>query len=106
MKFIIPIIFLIGSISEANAVLPPFFQGKREIETILSSKELSQYLPSGDLIAQITKTPTGYMIITNKRIVGITVKYSRSDHIGPVRFSLEFQTLTVFNEASGDLSDN
>jgi len=96
MRFIITSVFLLTSVIEANCALPPFFQGKREIESILSNQELYQYIPAGDLIQQITKTPIGYMIITNKRIVAVTVKYASSDHIGPLRFSLEFHTVVEF----------
>jgi hypothetical protein len=96
MRFIIIAVILIGCITEVHGALPPLFQGKREIETILSSKELTQYIPAGDLLEQITKTPTGYMIITNKRVVAIIVNYQPAEQIGPAKFSLQFQTLIEF----------
>jgi hypothetical protein len=72
------------------AVLPPAAQSKKEMETVLSSPELNELVPSGDVIEQLLKVPGGYMLITNKRIIPISVHYKKTKEIGPARFRLEF----------------
>lgn len=84
--------------SQAFAVLPPLYQGKKEIEAIFSHPQFGETLPSGDVIQEITKVSSGYLIITNKRIVPVVVEYKKTQQIGPSQFTLEFKS-------SIDLSD-
>lgn len=76
--------------NESIAALPPFYQSKKEIEAILSSQEIPKYIPSGDLIIQISKTDDGYLIITNHRVVAVSIHYLKEKHLGPGRFHIEF----------------
>ena len=79
------------SLTNLVAALPPFVQSKREIETILSNQEIYQYIPNSDVILQIIKTSSGYLIVTNHRILPVTVQYLTNQNMGPARFSIEFQ---------------
>lgn len=85
-------LFLVGMIAtlQLSAALPPFSQSKREIEAILSSQEINHYIPSEDVIQQIIKTSPGYLIITNNRIVPVSIRYVPRQQLGPARFSIRF----------------
>lgn len=74
-----------------SAALPPFAQSVRELDAILNGEEIKNYVPVGDMILQITRTPPGYILITNKRIVLIDVIYCPDSGIGPVKFKLIFK---------------
>ncbi len=70
--------------------LPPLYQGIKEIEAILQSKELFQYLSSADLIEEIVRIEGGYTILTKKKTVYIAVIPKKEKKIGPKAFELEF----------------
>lgn len=73
------------------AALPPFAQTNKELQAILNSKELYQYVTVNDCFKSIQKTENGYLIITEKERVIITIRYGRSHNImGPIPFTLEF----------------
>ncbi len=78
------------SLGKLSAALPPFTESKREIEAILSNQEIYHYIPSGDIIQQIVKTPAGYLIITNNRIVPVSIRYVSRRNLGPARFAIRF----------------
>ncbi len=85
--FFVIVIFCFGSL---DAALPPFSESKREIEAILSNSDINQYIPTGDTILQIVKTPPGYLIITNNRIVPVSIRYVARHALGPARFTVWF----------------
>lgn len=85
--------------------LPPFAQGKKEIEAILNSPEIDQFIPSGDMILEITKTDFGYLIITNNRSVGVIIHYQAPSKPGPVSFTIEFMQPTQLPVESDTLKD-
>ena len=74
----------------AEGVLPPLYQGVKELQSILSSPELGQKLESGDVIEKIKKTEQGYTIVTNKRELSIEVEYQKTGKIGPAPYVLKF----------------
>ena len=46
------------------AILPPAWEGVRELKAILDDKQLSQYLESGDVIEKIEHLESGWQIMT------------------------------------------
>lgn len=73
-----------------EGILPPLYEGIKEIQSILSSPELGHKLESGDVIEKIEKTETGYKITTNKRELLIEVQYQKTRKIGPATYVLKF----------------
>lgn len=85
------IIAAICILQPLTAALPPFFSSKREIEAILAAKELNDIVSSDDILQEIRKIPSGYLIITNQKIVPVFVHYMPTHKLGPQKFQLEFQ---------------
>jgi len=83
--------FLLMS-STSYAVLPPAWQGIKELQTILQDKTLSQHLDSGDYIEGINRTENGWAITTNHSLVEIEVKPQPQDMPGPEKFELKFSS--------------
>ena len=73
-----------------QGVLPPLYEGIKELQALLASHELSQKLGSGDVIEKIEKTENGYKITTNKRDLEVEVYYTPTGRIGPAAFTLKF----------------
>lgn len=77
--------------SGLQAVLPPLYQNKKEIEAILNSPELSKAIPEGESLEEIRKTDKGYLVITRRYLVVVLVRYHRMKQmVGPAKFTLEF----------------
>lgn len=92
MKIFTLLIALIGmGTTPGEAILPPLYQGIRELQAILSAPEIGQKLESGDVIEKIIRTDTGFKIVTNKREVVIHIEYSHNQKIGPADFMLKFE---------------
>lgn len=93
-KFSLPtlVLALVCVEHQLFAALPPLYQSKKEIEAILADPQFGERLSSGDRIEEITKTTSGYLIVTNHRILQVDVHYKGGKHIGPASFTLEFQT--------------
>lgn len=74
-----------------EALLPPFYQDKKEIEEILSSPKFKKY--AGEDILSITKEGSSCVIETTKHTFFIKVvrKDSKDQNPGPAEFSLHFQ---------------
>lgn len=89
MKFIAA--FLLIS-STGFAVLPPAWQGIKELQTILQDRALSQHLESGDYIEGINRTENGWAITTNHGHVEIEVKPLPQAMPGPEKFELKFSS--------------
>jgi hypothetical protein len=73
-----------------EGLLPPLYEGIKELQTLLASPLLAQKLQAGDVIEKIEKTEKGYKVTTNKRELEITLHYSSDHKIGPADFTLEF----------------
>lgn len=89
MKYVA--VFLLMS-STSYAVLPPAWQGIKELQTILQDKTLSHHLDSGDYIEGINRTEKGWAITTNHSLVEIEVKPLPQDMPGPEKFELKFSS--------------
>lgn len=76
--------------SSCYAVLPPAWEGVREIKMILEDKELKDYLESGDVIDSISKTDKGWAIRTNHGTIEIEVQRLPQNTPGPAQFELKF----------------
>lgn len=88
--FLSTILFLSLS-NNAYALLPPFWEGVAELKAIFSDDKLKDYFDSADVIQSITKTPDGYLIITNRSQVNANVQYQPQDRPGPAKFQIVFQ---------------
>ena len=73
---------------EVFALLPPFYEGAREIEAILAAPDLSDF--SGEQILRITKIEGGYEIETTSHLIQVQVQILHSNKIGPAEFQLIF----------------
>lgn len=71
--------------------LPPAWQEVREIKSILNDNRLGNYLESGDVIQNITKTERGWEINTNHSLITIDVVPEKQTMPGPEKFHLEFK---------------
>lgn len=87
MKYIAACLFVTSS---AFAVLPPAWQGIKELQAILQNRELSQHLDSGDYIEGINRSEQGWVLTTNHSLIEIEVKPLQQDVPGPERFELKF----------------
>ncbi len=85
-------ILFLFKISLYLLALPPLAQDIKEIQTILSSNELSDRLHSGESIQSISKIEGGYLIITSASVLEVHVQYLGTENgvAGPQKFSLEF----------------
>ncbi len=72
------------------ALLPPLYEGIKEVKTILASSDLSQKLQSGEVLETIQKNDSGYLITTNKHQLQVDVVYSQTGKIGPAEYELHF----------------
>lgn len=84
--FAAPLLFA-GS---AYSALPPLWQGIEEVKMIVEDKRLGDYLQSGEVLKEIERTDSGWVIITNKSKLPVFVKYEDSNQPGPRHFKLEF----------------
>lgn len=90
MRYILAALFLVSATAEA--LLPPVWQGVAEVKAILNSKELNQYLDSGDILEGITKHEDGWLISTNRSQVFVKVAPEPQNMPGPEKFHLEFSS--------------
>lgn len=72
------------------ALLPPLYEGIKEVKTILASSELSQKLQSGEILEKIQKNDSGYVITTSQHQLQVDVIYSQTGKIGPAEYELRF----------------
>lgn len=88
--------------SSAFAALPPLWQGAAEIKAILEDQQLSNVIPSGDVLRKIVKIQDGYLIITNKRKAFVKVHYEASAQPGPAQFKIEFGKVKLKHHLDGE----
>ena len=92
MKYFL-LIFLSSSVF---AALPPLEQSSREMQAILTDRQLRQVVGSGESIEEIGKIEGGYLLTTSQHTVFVEVRYQKSEgKIGPAQFEL------VFHPSSG-----
>lgn len=85
------LLILVAMQLQVFALLPPFYEGAKEIDAILSDPALSPL--SGEQILRISKTENGYEIETTNHIVFVIVEMIASESIGPAQFKLSFSEL-------------
>jgi hypothetical protein len=90
MRKIILSIFLIFTIN-CFAVLSPFYQSIKEIETILKDNRLYDEVNQNDTVLEIKKIEDGYLIFTSKFLIKAKVGYIPTNLIGPQSFEVEFE---------------
>jgi len=74
----------------ASAALPPLWQNVAELKAILNDKQLGDTVQSGEVIEDIKKTETGWLIVTNHQEVPIQVVYAPATRPGPAQFTVVF----------------
>ena len=84
--FIIAFLFL----SKGFAILSPYYQSIKEIDTILSDKKLYDEFGSSEAITDIKKVKEGYVISSQKYTLLVEVIYIPQKIIGPAKFELKF----------------
>lgn len=73
-----------------EGLLPPLYEGIKEMQAILGSPEIGEKLQSGELITKIEKTNEGFLIETNQHQLDVKVIYQDTHKIGPATFQLKF----------------
>lgn len=89
-KFLFSLITFVTVNGPLTAVLPPLWEGVAEIKAILNDSKLGELLGAGELIDQIIKTESGWIVLTNKHELEIKVVYQPQEMPGPAHFTLEF----------------
>lgn len=84
------IIIFILTCLPLNAVLPPLYQDIKEIQAILDKATKDEIFHSGVVIQEITRSPPGYIIITNEFVLPITINYEKPSMPGPASFTVHF----------------
>ena len=74
-------------------LLAPLPQSIREMEAVLLYPALSDFIPQGDRINEITKVKDGYLVITTNRVIKAKITYKKPTTIGPKKFSIQFTEL-------------
>ncbi|KKN14856.1 hypothetical protein LCGC14_0991960 [marine sediment metagenome] len=86
IAFILIILFA----TRAHALLPPFYQSVKEIESILQDERFINDANSAYPILEIKKVEGGYLIITSGYHQFVEINYILQDMIGPAKFELKF----------------
>ena len=88
--FTIALISLVILQAPAQALLPPLWEGVAELKAVLSDEQLRNYLDSAEIIESITKTSSGYLIITNRSELEANVEFRPQGMPGPAKFDIKF----------------
>lgn len=75
-----------------QAVLPPLWQGTKEIKAILSDEQFGTIFDSGEILEEIRKESNGYVVIGSKHSAKVEVVYlpNEAGRVGPATFKLIF----------------
>ncbi len=78
------------------AALPPLAQSLREIKALSQDPELYSLLGSAEIIENIAKTPTGYLITGRfKQVVATIVhRHLTKKPIGPISFEFTYEVVS------------
>ncbi len=91
-------ILIILFITKAHALLPPFYQSIKEIESILQDERFTSDANCAYPILEIKKIEGGYLIITSKYRQFVEVNYIPQDMVGPAKFELKFHEKNYLND--------
>ena len=89
-KFIVILFLILMRMSSVHGLLPPFYESRRELVTLLEHPELAEKLPSGQVIELIKRTNKGYEIETPNYQLQVEVVYDPTGRIGPAAFQFLF----------------
>jgi hypothetical protein len=82
-----------------HGALPPLAQSTREIRALLADPKLQELLGSAEAINQITRTETGYFLMTGKYVLSVDVEYGSTYGIaGPIPFSFTFHAPMLMSQ--------
>ena len=88
-KWVFSIFFASLSIS-SFAALSPLAQSIKEINTIITSPKLRQYLNESEKIRDIRRLENSYIIVTNHSRMVVNISYLPTKKVGPQEFEIEF----------------
>jgi hypothetical protein len=91
-KILLYIIFFTSIHTHCQAILPPLWQGAAEIKAIMEDKRFGEHLHSGEIIEEIKRVDSGWLIRTNQNQLQVIVTYLPAATPGPTEFSLHFET--------------
>lgn len=92
MKMIFWVLAFLAFIEgKALALLPPLWEGVREVKSILDDPELGQWLQSGEVLLEIKKVDEGWQLTTNKGAVLVRVVTEPAKRPGPSTYKLDFE---------------
>lgn len=79
-------------VSSGYSLLPPLAQSTREIQTLLADPRFYSSLGSAELIEQITRNDTGYLVATQHYTMQVDLRTIRREKpiCGPAQFEFEF----------------
>jgi len=80
-------LFLLTLTSALESALPPLWQSRDEIRSLLEVQDIGRYLDSSEVIKEIKKSDFGYLIITNKHTLEARIRYQPQDMPGPTNFT-------------------
>lgn len=80
----------LAMMTQAEALLPPLYQGAIELKAILGDEQLGQKVGAGEVITKIEKTDQGYEITTNKHTLPVYVDYEPAKMPGPAHYKIRF----------------
>lgn len=78
------------STGTTESVLPPLWQSRDEIKSLLENPEIGRYLDSSEAIKEIKRSEFGYLIITTKHTLEARIRYQPQSMPGPAQFSWTF----------------
>lgn len=96
-RLVLPLLAFFAIVPSLQAVLPPFYQSRNELQSILSSNELAERIGSGEPIMIIERNDQGYLIRTNKHQVQIDVIYAPAKMPGPAQYRFNFHEIVPLN---------
>lgn len=94
-KFLICCSFVLILASKAQAILPPYYESVKEIQSIISSPELAEIIGSGEPILSIERNDKGYEIDTNRYRIQVDLTYKSVPMPGPATYTLKFHEKTI-----------
>jgi len=93
LKSIFITVGMLISATSLDALLPPLYQSANEIQVLLRSENLGQFLHSGEQIVEIAKVDGGYRIYTLDHTLEASVVYKPNERPGPAKFDIIFHDL-------------
>jgi hypothetical protein len=74
--------------------LPPFHQSVRELKAVLEHPDVAKKMGVGRAINEIFReSDERYVVVSGKCILGVKIKYLRSEVVGAAKFELKVEDL-------------